>query len=180
MSSQISTRAIACTKFLAVVLITTTAALSTALAWDIDLSRRRKNVTKQEALPEKQMTATTDPDKRSEQNFFDAILPAGPSAQEIVILSTENGFVPKTVRVKKDTPYTVYVVNVNEKEKNVSFILDSFSEHHGTYFGKIKKFEITPKKEGIYSFLCPETSAEGRMVVYIGDAPVRGLSSQGD
>ena len=175
MSSQISTRVIACIKIFAILILTT----STALAWDIDLSRRRKNVSKQEALPEKQMKSASE-DKHAEQNFFDSILPAGPSQQEIVILSTETGFVPKTVRLKKDTPYTIYVVNVNEKEKNVSFILDSFSEHHGTYFGKIQKFEINPKKEGIYSFLCPETSAEGRMVVYLGDAPVRGLSSQGE
>ncbi len=175
MNLQISTRAIVCTKIALIVLFTA----STSMAWDIDLSRRRKSVTKKEAEPTIQ-TQSSSESKGAELGFLETILPAGASAQEVVILSTETGFVPKTVRLKKDTPYTVYVVNVNEKEKNVSFILDSFSEHHGTYFGKIKKFEINPKKEGIYSFMCPETSAEGRMVVYIGDAPARGLSSQGE
>lgn len=153
--------------------------VSTAQAWEIDLSRRRKNVTKQEAQPPQELP-TKNSEKKSDLGFFDTILPANAPSQEIVVLSTENGFVPKTIRVKKDTPYTIYVVNVNEKEKNVSFILDNFSEHHGTYFGKIKKFEITPKKEGIYSFICPETSAEGRMVVYLGETTNRTLSSQGE
>ncbi len=171
MNLQISTRAIVYIKISVLFLLMA----STSFAWDIDLSRRRKNVTKTEGAPTNKATA-----KESDLGFFENILPAGTPAQEIVILSTASGFVPKTVRVKKDTAYTVYVVNVNDKEKNVSFILDSFSEHHGTYFGKITKFEITPKKEGIYSFMCPETSAEGRMVVYIGDTPVRALSSQGE
>ncbi len=87
-------------------------------------------------------------------------------SQELVILNTDKGFVPETIRVRKDARYVVHVVNVNTKEKNVSFMLNSFSEYHGTYFGKLTTFTITPKKEGVFSFQCPETSSEGRMVVY--------------
>lgn len=151
---------------------------SQAFAWDIDLSRRRKNTAKQD--PSTSANGASQEQKNADLGFLDNILPTAPSSQEIVVLSTENGFIPKTVRVKKDMSYVVYVVNVNEKEKNVSFILDAFSEHHGTYFGKIKKFEITPRKEGIYSFMCPETSAEGRLVVYTGEPQVRNLSSEGE
>jgi hypothetical protein len=141
---------------------------TTANAWDIDLSRRRKAVT---------ATENTPTSKNAEPALFESILPAGQSSQELVILSTEQGFIPRTVRVKKDQTYTMYVVNVNEKEKNVSFILDAFSEHHGTYYGKIQKFEITPKKEGVYSFHCPETSQEGKVVVFTGEVS-RQISSQ--
>lgn|GEM_PF-1042494 len=93
--------------------------------------------------------------------------------QEIVILQTEKGFVPDTVRMRKDARYTVHVVNVNEKEKNVSFILDAFSEHHATYFGKVRTFTLEPKKDGVYSFQSPETAAEGRLIVYTQEPQVR-------
>ena len=54
---------------------------------------------------------------------------------------------------------------MNEKEKNVSFILDAFSEHHGTFYGQPKEFNIIPKAEGIFSFQCPETAKQGKIVV---------------
>jgi len=57
------------------------------------------------------------------------------------------------------------VVNVNEKNKNVSFLLDAFSEHHATYYGDIKKIHIEPQKKGVYTFQSPETSAQGKLVV---------------
>ena len=68
--------------------------------------------------------------------------------------------------MRKDAAYTLYVVNVNSKEKNVSFMLDAFSEHHAIFYGHIKSFQITPKKDGVFSFQSPETGAEGRMVVF--------------
>ena len=93
--------------------------------------------------------------------------------QEIVILNTEKGFVPSTVRVRKNSRYKITVVNVNEKEKNISFILDGFAEHHATYFGKVKTFALTPNKEGVFSFQSPETAAEGKLVVYNPPITVR-------
>lgn len=144
-----------------------------ALAWDIDLSRRRKQFHREpaaEATPSGKASS-------SDTGFFDQVLPTSPAATEVVIMATEEGFVPKQVRLRKDTPYTIFLVNVNEKERNASFILDAFSEHHGTYFGKIKKFTINPKKEGIYTFASPETGFEGRMIVFQGE-PQRNLSSQ--
>ena len=86
--------------------------------------------------------------------------------QELVILNTDKGFVPATVRLRKGTKYVVHVVNVNEKEKNVSFVLDGFAQHQSTYYGKVTEFTIDPKTEGVYSFQCPETALEGRMVVF--------------
>jgi hypothetical protein len=60
---------------------------------------------------------------------------------------------------------------VNEKEKNVSFVLDSFSEHHATYYGKIKTFTIRPQKEGVFKFVSPETAAQGKLVVFPASGP---------
>nr|AEQ20634.1 hypothetical protein [uncultured bacterium CSLF43] len=108
--------------------------------------------------------------------FFDQ----GEPVQDLVILQTEHGFVPSVVRVRKNGHYRVSVVNVNEKEKNVSFILDAFSEHHATYYGKIKTFVLEPKKEGSFSFESPETSAEGKLIVFNPEVSVRAPSSVGE
>lgn len=97
--------------------------------------------------------------------FFDAVFTGNEPAQEIVVLNTEKGFIPSQVRVREGSTYKFYIVNVNENEKNVSFVLDSFSEHHATYYGKIKTFMIRPQKEGVYRFMSPETSAQGKLVV---------------
>lgn len=126
--------------------------------WKLDLSRRRKDVRQQELkAPVK---------KSGPEGFFDKLFTADAQASDIVVLNTKEGFVPDTLRLMKGMKYRVHVVNVNSSEMNVSFILDAFSEHHATYYGKIKTFNVEPRKEGVYSFQCPETSIEGRLVVY--------------
>jgi hypothetical protein len=86
--------------------------------------------------------------------------------QEVVIMNTEKGFVPQTLKLKKDGNYKIHVVNINQKEKNVSFILDAFSEHHNTLFGESRTFELRPKVDGIFSFLSPETGLQGKIIIY--------------
>lgn len=168
------------------VLIVTTFITVDTIALEIDLSRRRKKVQKQESeVPTIAPTAQTNtqphvkpikPDQ-SKDGFFDLFTSSEPT-QELVILNTDHGFVPSKVSLKKGAKYTIHVVNVNEKNKNVSFILDSFSEHHATYFGKAKSFTISPAQEGIYSFQCPETSAEGRLVIFSAEPQQRAISSE--
>jgi hypothetical protein len=125
-------------------------------------------------------TVTQENDREEDQaqgakkkGVFDSFFDSGEPIQDIVILQTEHGFVPAIVRMRKNGRYRVSVVNVNEREKNVSFILDAFSEHHATYYGKIKSFTIEPKKEGSFSFQSPETSAEGKLIVFNPQASVR-------
>jgi hypothetical protein len=118
---------------------------------------------------------TTAPPKKG---VFDTLFDAGEPMQELVILHTEKGFVPAIVRVRKGGRYKVSVVNVNEREKNVSFILDGFSEHHATYYGKVKTFTLEPKKEGTYSFQSPETSSEGKLVVFNPQVTLRAPASE--
>lgn len=81
-------------------------------------------------------------------------------------MNTEKGFVPAQVRLKKGGNYRIHVVNVNNKEKNVSFVLDAFSEHHNTVFGEQKTFHVTPKTDGIFSYQCPETAVQGKFIIY--------------
>lgn len=133
---------------------------NTVFAFEIDFSRRKpfmKNNEIQGEVPQ----ATLVPEPTSIENVkvnFE-------SSQDLVILNTDKGFVPKSVALRAGVKYKIHVVNVNDKEKNVSFIMSAFAQHHGTYYGQIKTFEVIPQKEGVYTYQCPETSLEGRVVV---------------
>lgn len=98
------------------------------------------------------------------QAIHKAVQPVEPT-KEIVILNTETGFIPEKIRVKKGEAYKVHVVNLNMKEKNVSFLMDSFTQSHNTVFGIKKTFNIEPQVEGVYSFQCPETGMQGQLIV---------------
>lgn len=134
-----------------------------AFAWEIDLSRRQvdfNRVTEQSRLPASE--TTSEP-----AGLLDRALAAAEPSQDVVIMNTEKGFVPSTVYFRKGGSYRVHVVNVNAKEKNVSFVFDAFSEHHNTLFGQVKTFTVTPKADGVFSFQCPETAMQGRAVVAV-------------
>lgn len=134
--------------------------------WKVDFSRRFPEPKKDEIRePASDQPLQVDSAAGATPGFFDAVFQSSDPAQEIVVLNTEKGFIPSQIRVRQGQNYKVYVVNVNEAEKNVSFVLDSFSEHHATYYGKIKSFMIHPQKEGVYRFMSPETSAQGKLVV---------------
>lgn len=138
--------------------------------WKVDFSRRQTETRSQDLREPASMDApqVIDPPK---PGFFESLFESGQIAGEIVVLNTEKGFVPSTIRVKKGQAYQIHVVNVNEKDKNVSFVLDSFSEHHATFYGKIKSFVIRPQKEGVFKFVSPETSAQGKLVVFPDSGP---------
>lgn len=130
-------------------------------AWDVDLSRRKKDL-QRSRMPANILEESGKTDSSITANFFESVEPT----QEVVIMNTEKGFIPETVRLKKGQNYKIHVVNVNDKEKNTSFILDAFSEHHATYFGQQKSFSMAPKVDGIFSFQCPETAKQGHFVIY--------------
>lgn len=167
MSTQTITRA---KPFISLILFI--ASLAYAEEWKVDFSRRLPQIKEEKKLenPEEQ--------KSQGASFVDALFSDSPPALEVVVLHTEKGFIPSQIRVKQGQTYTLYVVNVNENEKNVSFVLDSFSEHHATYYGKIKSFTIRPQKEGVYRFVSPETSAQGKLVVVPDDKNNRFPSSE--
>lgn len=112
---------------------------------------------------------------RSETGIFESLFEPTGATQEIVILNTDKGFVPETVTLRKNQIYRFHIVNVNEKNKNISFKFDAFSENHNTIFGKPKTFQVQPKQEGVFSFHCPETELKGKVVIISSD---RGLASE--
>lgn len=126
--------------------------------WKVDFSRRSDQMDKYEVE-----SNVTYSDKSS--SFVDSLFKKVVPTEEVVILNTEQGFVPSTIRVKAGIQYRFIVVNVNETARNISFVMDAFSEHHSTYYGKLKSFYVSPKKAGIYTFVSPETSAQGRLIV---------------
>jgi plastocyanin len=132
------------------------------MAWEIDFSRRQVEFNK--VKNEDRLPASIQEDQSATilNKVFESVEPT----QDIVIMNTEKGFVPDTVRLRKGNNYRVHIVNVNGKEKNVSFVLDAFSEHHNTVFGEEKTFYVTPKTDGIFSYQCPETAVQGKFIIY--------------
>lgn len=142
--------------------------LNSGFDWSIDWSRRQLDFDKvrnQSRLPSSENTEMSQPSEEV-VGLVSKVAEPVEAAQEIVILNTENGFVPQTLRLRKGGNYKIHVVNVNGKEKNVSFIMDAFSESHSTFYGKVKTFNVSPKVDGLYSYQCPETEAMGKVVVY--------------
>jgi FtsP/CotA-like multicopper oxidase with cupredoxin domain len=159
-SSLNSKIAIACTSLTLAALSVFT--FSTAFAWEVDMSRRKLDfdrVSDQNRLP---ASVKTEEDTTT---LFGKVFDSVEPTQDIVILNTAKGFVPDTVRVKKGSSYRIHVVNVNQTDKNVSFVLDAFSEHHNTVFGQERSFTLNPKVDGIFSYQCPETAVQGKFIV---------------
>ena len=156
--------------------------------WKVDFSRRREEIKEREGFhsrsykkakkglssqpygSSKRGIASLDDrftvvPKKEEAPYLEGILERQAPAQEIVIMHTKGGFFPANVQIYKDRRYKVHVVNVHKGSKNVSFMLDSFSQHHGTFFGEPVSFTIEPRQEGLFGFQCPETAAKGNLVV---------------
>jgi hypothetical protein len=168
------------TKPFLIFVIATAWAIS-AQAWDVDFSRRNNKSAPVEESGGRYPAAVPASNEGSPSNNSSYTLESAQKAEvnrdkrldtlELVILNTPRGFVPKQIRLRKGLHYTAHVVNVNEDKKNVSFILDGFAQHHATYFGKIKTFYVDPQQEGVYEFICPETSAKGEFVIFGGNSP---------
>jgi plastocyanin len=145
---------------LLITLAVITLTVKSAVAFEIDFSRRAPFMKSHE------LQSTTPPPTATPEPFtVQAIQNNFEPSQDVVILNTEKGFIPESLSLRAGIKYKVHVVNVNENEKNVSFIMSAFGQHHGTYYGQIKSFEVTPTKEGVYTYQCPETSLEGKVVV---------------
>ena len=119
MSTPIITRAKRYTNILAVAAMATGFATSSAVAhadWNVDFSRRGQQ-TRGQDLREPASTDIPIMVEPPKPSFFESLFDASDVAQEIVVLNTDKGFVPSTIRVKKGLSYQIHIVNVNEKEK---------------------------------------------------------------
>ena len=136
-----------------------------AEGWDVDFSRRAKQtenkMVEELRWPSGMKTAEELFADRPMNEIFQSVEPA----QSIVVLNTDNGFIPDTIRLRKDANYKIFIANVNSQFKNASFILDSFGQTHGTFFGQPKSFDLIAKATGVFTFLCPETGAQGKFIV---------------
>lgn len=171
MNTQIFIRANRFTKFYFIFAILVGLMISTSANadWSVDFSRRFKDVQENDlrapASLDVPVTTNKKKQKESSSESFSSLWSVSEPSQEIVILNTSSGFVPSTVRLKQGYVYKFHIVNINPKEKNVSFVMDSLSEQHGTYFAEPTTFNIKAEKDGVHKFACPETSIEGRLII---------------
>ncbi len=132
--------------------------------WMVDFSRRQQDLV--------ELEKQTQVYKEEQKSVLDMVTDRQEAMKDIVIIHTKDGYHPQRIQVKRNQRYRIHVVNVDKTQKNVSFMMDAFSEHHGTYFGDEVVFEIEPRKEGLFDFKCPESLAKGQMVVYASETPI--------
>jgi hypothetical protein len=135
--------------------------ISVVKAWDVDMSRRKTDF---DRIVDKQRLPASVDVKDSYLGLAALVEPMLP-VQDLVLLSTENGFVPDKIYLRRGQNYRINLVNINDQKRNTSFILDDFAENHATPYGVNKSFEIKPQKMGEYVFHSPETSFRGRVIV---------------
>ncbi len=154
------------------ILATVFTSVAQASEWKIDFSRRFQPDEKVEIVfpPDRNQSRRT-PASAAPVQFVKEVLLENDPAPEIVILSTEKGFVPSSVQLKEGQAYRFHVVNVNEGQKNISFVMEPFHQHHATYNGQIRTFTIKPESSGVFRFSSPETAAMGKVVVSPKEEP---------
>lgn len=134
---------------------------TSSFAWEVDMSRRKVDFDRIEDRKREPASVDVTDSFLSLQKIIEPALPI----QDVVIMNTENGFVPERVHLRKGQNYRVHLININEQKRNVSFILDDFVENHSTPYALKKSFEIKPEKTGEFVFHSPETSFRGRLIV---------------
>lgn len=156
-----------------------------SFAWEIDFSRRQvdfKRISDSNRAPASVDGPVSLMPAEQEvplMSFLGGQPSFAESSSDVVVLNTENGFIPAQLHLRKGKNYTIHVVNTHPREKNLSIVMDEFTVKEATLFGVEKSFSISPKVDGIFSFQCPETGKEGKIVVYSGDgASVRTPASK--
>ncbi len=140
-----------------IILMITFLGQTVAAEWNVDFSRRQQDLIEAEkSLPIYEVQNKT---------VLDMVTERQAPTEDLVIINTKEGFMPSRVNLKQNQRYRVHVVNVNNDNKNLSFMMDAFSQHHGTYFGEPVVFEIEPRQQGLFDFRCPETAARGQLVI---------------
>ncbi|NCN40741.1 hypothetical protein GW916_05770 [bacterium] len=144
----------------------TSSLATSASEWKVDFSRRFQPEQKVEMVvpPETKVPPKTSLVEVPTQFVKNVFLENDP-APEVVILNTNKGFIPSSVSLRVGQAYRFFIVNVNPEQKNVSFVMEHFKQHHATYYGEIKSFVVKSDEEGIFRFSSPETAALGKMIV---------------
>ena len=109
MNSVSSKIVLSCTKIIVALLLGT----PSAFAWQVDLSRRQvdfNRVKNQDRLP-----ASVNEDQSVQ--ILSKVFETAEPTQDVVIMNTDKGFVPETVRLRKGGNYRIHVVNVSLKHQ---------------------------------------------------------------
>ena len=144
-----------------------------ARAWDVDFSRRTEfsQVTDLNRLPRNSTNRSLASEDRSESStpLLQRVFEPSLGISDVVIIISDSGFIPSTIRLKKGESYKFHIVNVSTREKNASLIMDAFSERHNAVFGKLKEFSFVPRVDGLFSYQCPELGWQGELVILNSD-----------
>lgn len=110
---------------------------------------------------------------------FSAMVSAETKVQptrEISIIFSEEGYYPKSISVFEGEKVRFFVTSTTDKPN--CFIVESHKVFLSATKGKISEGEVTFDKPGSFSFYCPSSKNDGRVVVLETKKPERAIASE--
>jgi|GEM_PF-5798791 len=121
---------------------------------------------RQPATSQDSVTVTIDDSTAVNQEWLNEVFQGPREVQQIVVLHTQEGFLPKQVMMNTSTRYELILVNVHPSQKLASYFLDDMGvQEESMPFGEVKKIILVPKKAGVYSLYSPESGWDAQVVV---------------
>lgn len=96
--------------------------------------------------------------------------------REISIIFSEEGYYPKSISVFEGEKVRFFVTSTTDKPN--CFIVESHKVFLSATKGKIAEGEVTFDKPGSFSFYCPSSKNDGRVVVLETKKPERAVASE--
>ena len=96
--------------------------------------------------------------------------------REISIIFSEEGYYPKSIAVFEWEKVRFFVTSTTDKPN--CFIVESHKVFLSATKGKISEGEVTFDKPGSFSFYCPSSKNDGRVVVLETKKPERAIASE--
>lgn len=96
--------------------------------------------------------------------------------REISIIFSEEGYYPKSISVFEGEKVRFFVTSTTDKPN--CFIVESHKVFLSATKGKISEGEVTFDRPGSFSFYCPSSKNDGRVVVLETKKPERAIASE--
>ena len=96
--------------------------------------------------------------------------------REISVIFTEEGYYPRSISVFEGEKVRFFVTSTTDKPH--CFIVESHKVFLSATKGKISESEVTFDKPGTFSFYCPSSKNDGRVVVLETKKPERAVASE--
>ena len=87
--------------------------------------------------------------------------------QELALIVTENGFLPKTLFATRDTPVRLFITGASKR--SLCILLDSFKVRRQVSTQRVEEIEFLPTIAGAHRFYCPINGIEGTLFVRDSD-----------